>query len=248
MRKLLLVLGVVVGATLIGLLLASLLLKQECPDCSGTTSYLRENPSQCIDGPAILDCPRCGDIGRISLFNGKVGSAPDPLIAMLMRHSNRESWRTGQAETLLRQRLEQSPWTVPNGVFGRARFVRVGGKNAVLLVLQKTEGPIPGLSPVWVFLFDDRGTVLDGLRVSVAGGASAPQATFIMAGGGTGVEVTLLNWKNRPCASVEIDHRGRSWMVHPELPGGKLDQLKWTLSLRDGAIRVTDGQGKTIAE
>ena len=248
MRKLLLALAVVVGATLIGLLLASLLLKQECPDCSGTARHLRENPSQCLSGPADLDCPRCGDIGRISLFNGKVGAPPDPLIAALMRHSNRESWRRGEPQDLLRDRLKQSslrmasggPWTFPVGVFGRARYVRADGKAGVLLVLEESEGQ----SPVWVFLFDDRGTLLDGVRVQARGGVSAPQAKFDR----SCVQLSLLNWKNQPSASVEFDHRGKSWMVYPELPGGKLDQLKWTLSLRDGAIRVTDAQGKTIAE
>jgi hypothetical protein len=251
-RKLLVALAVVVGATLIGLLLASLLLKQECPDCSGTTSHLRANPGQCVEGPAILDCPRCGDIGRISLFNGKVGPPPDPLIAAMMRHSNRESWRHCEAGDLLRQRLQQSPlknssgqpWAVPIGAAGRARFVRADGKTSVLLVLQESESPIPGLPPVWVFLFDDRGALRDGVRVQARGGASAPQAKV----DGSSVQLSLLNWKNQPCASVEFDHRGKSFMEYPELPGGKLDQLKWTLLLHDGTIRVTDAQGKTIAE
>ena len=245
MRKLLVALVVIVGAILIGLLIASLLLKQECPDCSGTARLLRENPSQCIDGPAVLECPRCGDVGRVSLFNGKVGPSPDPLIAALMRHSNRETWRGGGPQDLLRERLQQkSSWTVPVGVLGRSRFVRADGKNVVLLVIQEMESPIAGPSPIWVFLFDDRGTYLDGARLQSRGGASSPQAKFDE----SRVQLSLLNWKNQPCASVEIDHRGKSWMDFPELPGGKLDQLKWTVFLRDGKLRVADAQGKTISE
>jgi hypothetical protein len=134
-------------------------------------------------------------------------------------------------------------------VLGRSRFVRADGKTAVLLLIEKSDTHFPNTT-VWVYLFDGDGTLLDAVSVQSRGGASVPQAKFIIPVGGNGacVELSLLNWKNQPCSSVEIDHGEKEWINFPELPLGKLDQLKWTVFLRDGRLRVADAAGKTIAE
>lgn len=234
-----------IGAVLSGLLLASILLQQECPDCSGTTRMLRENPSQCIEGPAILECPNCGDDGRVSLLKGLLGPAPDPLVASIMRHSNKASWDNARMSDEVAARLKASPlrtaygreWA-PAGT-GRARFARGDGKRYVLLVISGT-----------VLLFDPRGTLLDALSVTSQGGASVPTPTFVIPTQADGlcVRIGLLNWQKKPCEWVEIDHVGRAWRFKTPKPREQLDELVWTVQLRDGKLRIVDDKGKSYPE
>lgn len=255
MRKLLIGFAISIGAVLAGLLLASLFLKQECPDCSATTLLLRENPSQCFNGPAILDCPRCGDSGRVSLLNGKVGPAPDPFIAQLMRHSNRSTGR--DLIHPVATRLQQSPLKIASGInwgsggamIFRSRFILSDGKRYVLLMHPASEFS-HGDNGMQIHLFDLQGSHLDAVYLKAWGGVSSPEANFIIPveKDGPCVKVSLLNWLNRPCKSVEIDHAGKLWKEDLSEPLEKLEQLEWKVHLRHGKLQIVDAAGKTIAE
>ena len=97
-----------------------------------------------------------------------------------------------------------------------------------------------------VYLFDLQGTLLDVVNVAAWEGASYPAAKFV--GGDPCVQVTLLNWKNRPCKAVEIDHAGKLWKKTLEEPGANLEQMEWRVHLRKGRLQVVDASGKSIPE
>jgi hypothetical protein len=256
-RKLLIGVFILIVAVAAGLLIASLLLKQECPDCAGTARHLAAYPDQCIEGPAILDCPRCGDLGRVSLFNGYVGKAPDPFVAALMRHSNRNSWSFNSVAEELGKRMRESPlktangeaWTPGRAMFGRARFVRDEGKVFVLMMCQVSNWS-HGDSGLQVCLFDAEGKLLDLLRVTAYRGASNPAGVFTIPfeSGKPCARIHLLNWRNRATELVEIDHAEKQWKQEPPEPDEKLMQFEWKVFLRNGKLQITDAAGKSLAE
>ena len=256
MRRLLIALVVVVGATLIGLLLASLLLQQECPDCGGMTRYFSENPGLCVDGPAVLDCPRCNDAGRVSLLEGLAGSEPDPLLASLFRHSHRGAWKSSDLEGReLAARIREAGlvtsvgdrWAAAPDLSGSARFVRDPGGRYVLFLQQVEEDKA---RVVRVLLFSDRGTPLDAVRLTALESISTPLAKFVIPAepGGPCVRMSLLIWKNNPYKSVEIHHAGKVWKGMPDPPPEKLGLTEWSLSVRGGRLELRDARGKSVPE
>lgn len=253
MRKLLLGLLVLLGAILTGLLLASLLLQEECRDCGGKTKYFAENPGQCVDGPAILDCPRCGDSGRISLLNGRLGKKPDPLIASLLRHSYRGGARTSEQDRRdFEARVEQSGLKSVVGkvdLGGSGRFVRDQGRCYLLFLQQATEGSGNELI-ARVFLFSDQGTLLDAVRLSTFGSMSHPAPSFVIPArpGGPCARIRLLVWENLPHKGVEIRHAGKVWKGKPGEPHEKLGLQQWAVHLENGRLAVRDAEGKSVPE
>ncbi|MBI3857942.1 MAG: hypothetical protein HY293_19865 [Planctomycetes bacterium] len=260
MRRILLSLGVLIGAVLSGLLIASLLLKAECPDCGGAALYFAVNPGQLVDGPIVLDCLRCGDRGRVSLFNARVGADPDPVIARVLHESNRGPWfdtypkRLEMGERVKKAGLTSAlDWTWPGNPDFRdcARFVREDGKGYVLVILDVDGGGGSHLTPARILLFDPQGTLLDSVRVTAFRSPSEPKATFIVSpqAGSPCIRIRLLLWKNALCERVEVDHAGRTWSTEPVEPKDKLDHLDWNVYLRGGKLRVADAAtGKSIAD
>jgi len=255
-RRLLIALVVVVGATLIGLLLASLLLKQECPDCGGMTRYFAENPGLCVDGPAVLDCPRCNDGGRVSLLEGLAGSKPDPLVASLLRHTHRGGWKLSDLEGReLSARISEAglttvvgqSWARTPDLSGGARFVREQGRPYLLFVQQTGEGGEQGAR---IILFSDRGKPLDAVRLTAFGSISSPETKFFIPTGPKGecARISLLVWKNSPYKEVEVHHAGKVWKGRPDEIPEKLGLTEWTLAVQDGRLDLRDARGKSIPE
>ncbi len=254
-RRLLIALVVVVGATLIGLLLASLLLKQECPDCGGMTRYFAENPGLCVDGPAVLDCPRCNDGGRVSLLQG-LGRSPDPLMASLLRHTHRGGWKLSDQEGReLSARISEAglttvvgpSWARAPDLSGSARFVREPGRPSLLFVQQTGEGEE---RVARIILFSDRGKPLDAVRLTAFGSISSPETKFLIPTGPTGecARIRLLVWKNSPYKEVEVHHAGKVWKGRPDEIPDYLGLAEWSLSVRNGRLDLRDPRGKSIPE
>jgi hypothetical protein len=248
----------VIASVLSGLLIASLWLHEECPLCSGTTWLLRENPSLAIETPVVLDCPRCDDKGRVSILNARIGRTPDPVIAALMRHSNRESWRAGEVRDLLRERLKQSElrrasgagWGGRGGMLGRARFLRQDGRCYVLLLLSALEWVLPEDGLTRAYLFDESGRLLDAVDLAVQGGASVPAQAFVLPAlpKEPCARIRLLTWKNNLFERIEIDHAGKLWKETPSETSERLGLVEWTLHLADGRLQVRDARGNSIAD
>lgn len=258
MRRLLIGLALLIGSVLTGLLLASLLLQQMCPDCDGRTRYFAENPKACVDGPAVLDCPRCGDRGRVSLFNGYVDRPPEPLMAAILHRSNRGFWLVSDPTRKdLNDRIAQAGMKSVVGwgeetsdVAGSARFVRDGGKSYILAIVRTGGGGGSEESPARILLFDLQGTLLDAVRVAAFGSPSLPAPSFVIpvAPGGPCVRVRLLVWKNGLPDAVEVHHAGRVWKGTPADTEEKLGLMEWTLTLRDGRFQVRDARGKSVVD
>jgi hypothetical protein len=255
-RKLLTALVVVVGATLIGLLLASLLLKQECPDCGGMTSFFAANPSLCVDAPAVLDCPRCDDGGRVSMLHALVGSKPDPLMASLLRHTNRGGWKSSDLESReLGARIAEAglttvvgqDWAGKPDLSGNARFLREQGRRVVLFLQQAGDGDE---RVVRALLFSDRGTPLDAVRLTAFKSISNPLPKFVIppGPGGECARISLLVWKNSPYKGVEIHHAGKTWKGTPDERPEHLGLTEWSLTVRNGRLDLRDARGKSIPE
>jgi hypothetical protein len=258
-RRLLIALVVVVGATLIGLLLASLLLKQECPDCGGMTRYFAENPGLCVDGPAVLDCPRCNDGGRVSLLEGLAGSKPDPLVASLLRHSHRGAWKSSDLEGReLSARIAEAglttvvgpTWAGAPDLSGSARFVRDQGRRYVLFLQQRGEGTPAQDRVARILLFSDRGMPLDAVRLTAFSSISNPVTKFVIPPGPDGLcaRISLLVWKNSPYKGVEIHHAGKVWKGTPDERPEKLGLTEWSVAVRNGRLDLRDARGKSIPE
>jgi hypothetical protein len=259
-RRLLLLSLVLAGSILTGLLAASFMLRQECPLCSGTTRYLEENPSQCADPPAVsVDCPRCDDHGRVTLFNSRMSGRPEPLIAAIMRHSNRPSWDGGDVNPLLSARLSASglrtatsqSWSDVRDVRGMARFVRRGRKTYAILILRRSLWTTPDEAPVRVLLLGESGEILDAVRVTAWGGASMPKPTFVVPEreDGPSVRIRLLTWANKPLERIEIDHAGRLWKETAGEIREKLGIREWDLYLDGGRLRLFEtASGKSVAD
>jgi len=259
-KRLLLLILVLIGAVLIGLLAASFMLRQECPLCSGTTRYLVENPSQCVDPPAVsVDCPRCDDHGRVTLFNARLGGRPDPLIAAIMSHSNRPNWSRSDAAPQLFTRVAKSglktatsqDWADVKDVSGMARFLRQGRKTYAVLILKQQVWAAPDQAPARVFLFDEDGALLDAVRVTAWGGASMPKPTFVVPEREQGpcIRIRLLTWANKPLERIEIDHAGRLWKENSGEVREKLGIREWDVYVDGGRLRLLEAAtGKSVAD
>jgi len=122
------------------------------------------------------NCPRCRDRGSIAFFNKAFRRGLPSDVSGVVRHgissfASREEFfgplerllgRDGQdvSPVLGHPKSEQGIWC------GDARFVRDGGHDRILVLLQPRGWPVPGESPVRLILLDLDGRLLDWMAFS----------------------------------------------------------------------------------
>ena len=195
--------AVLVALTALGIG-GSLIPVRSCVTCAGLTSQMERMATYPSYSPR-LDCPDCGDRGKISLFRSWMKPRVSEPVARILRSmpGPGEFDALNVLEEVLRTDGKE-PNAFLNGktgvefvhipsrfmAFVAARFIEVGGRTRLILLLR----PVLSMNAVSAVLLSHEGQALD--------------CVFVVTGAAGGVElrggVVDKNPPDRPCVEIAI--------------------------------------------
>ena len=193
-----------------------------CISCDGLALYLNQvHPRRPVELLPRVDCPDCGDRGKVSLFKSWMRPKVADSVAAILRGLSAPVH--GVSHLALKDLLLENGKSLSEfqglsigNEFTCARFMEVEGKTVLLLILDTSSSANPATA---IMLVSPDGRLLDYVQVSGSNGEVDVRAAFLEKPGEEGAQLAILPRRGffAPGQGVELrlDFRVDQWTRPP---------------------------------